>query len=61
METREYQIRDPFAGDLTIEGHTLEAAIELAYEDIPVEERPAYVWHDGRRVAVPDGKCRPTG
>ena len=55
----EFEIRDPFAGHLTVEGESLNEAIASAYSDIPADERPAYVWHQGRRIRVPGGVCRP--
>ena len=54
-----YTIRDPFAGELEVEGETLEEAIAEAYDDIDPRERPAYVWHAGDQIAVPQGHCRP--
>lgn len=54
-----YEIRDPFAGSLVIEGETIEEAIRDAYAEVPPEERPEYVWHDGTKLDVPDGCCRP--
>lgn len=54
-----YTIRDPFAGTMEVEGETLEEAVTLAYEDIPPEERPTFVWHGREQVAVPGGQCSP--
>jgi hypothetical protein len=57
--TNTYLIRDPFAGEFDIEGETLEAAIAKFYADVPIDERPAYIWHGGEQVDVPGGTCRP--
>jgi hypothetical protein len=58
-DTMEYEIRDPFVGEIVVVGETLEEAIEREYGDIPVEERPAYIWFRGRKVRVPGGTCSP--
>ncbi len=54
-----YSFRDPFAGQINAQGDTLAEAIATAYQDIPPEERPAYVWHQGQRHPVPQGQCTP--
>lgn len=59
-EEKTFAIRDPFAGHLDVEGETIEAAVEAAYEDIPETERPAYVWYGDESIPVPGGQCRPT-
>lgn len=60
MTANTYTIRDPFAGEIDVDGESLEAAISDAYRDIDPSERPAYVWHDGERVSVPGGTLEPT-
>jgi hypothetical protein len=56
---KQYQIRDPFVGEITIVGETITEAIMFAYEDIPAIERPAYVWYQGVQMPVPGGTCTP--
>lgn len=53
QKIREFTVRDPFAGDIVVRGRNVDEAVALEYEDIPVEERPAYVWHGDTRVEVP--------
>ena len=50
-----FWIRDPFAGWLTVEGETLDEAIDAFYSDIEPEERPAYVWYEDEQIPVPGG------
>ena len=52
-------IKDPFAGSIEVEGDTLEEAVEMAYSDIPEDERPTHVWFDGKKVNVKGGTCYP--
>lgn len=60
VELRQWQqftFRDPFAGDISEWGHTIEEAVEAAYEDISEDERPAHVYYHGTEIVVPGGRC----
>ena len=54
-----WDLRDPFAGEVTAYGVTLKEAIEDTYKDIPACERPTYVWYRGEKLPVPGGTCTP--
>ena len=59
MAGKTFWFRDPFAGDESAPGNSIEDAIEGAYAHIAPEERPAYVTYRGRQIAVPGGTCVP--